>query len=72
MCLGAIYWARPARVVFAATRQDAAAYGFDDQFIYNQLELPLAKRKIPFHHLTLPEADALFNAWMSKEDKTSY
>lgn len=72
MCLGAIYWARPARVVFAATRHDAAAIGFDDQFIYNELEKPMAERKIPFQHLPLPKADALFEAWQAKEDKMEY
>jgi len=37
MCLGALYWARPARVYFAATQADAAAAGFDDSFIYRQI-----------------------------------
>jgi tRNA(Arg) A34 adenosine deaminase TadA len=72
MCLGAIYWARPSRVVFAATRQEAAAIGFDDQFIYDELEKPMAERKIPFQHLPLPKADALFEAWQAKEDKMEY
>src|SRR5580704_3894526 len=51
MCLGAIYWARPARVVFAATRKQAAAAGFDDDFIYREIELPPGKRKIEFEWL---------------------
>src|SRR5690349_8787150 len=41
MCLGAIYWARPARVYFGNTAADAAAIGFDDSFIYQQLRVPL-------------------------------
>src|SRR5882724_3989761 len=40
MCLGAIYWARPARVFFASTASDAAAAGFDDAFIYDELQTP--------------------------------
>src|ERR1051325_6322804 len=46
MCLGAIYWARPARVFFAATHDDAAAAGFDDSFIYRQIEVPSEQRSI--------------------------
>lgn len=72
MCLGAIYWARPARVVYAATRQDAAAIGFDDQFIYDELENPMDLRKIPFQHLPMPETGALFTAWKVKKDKLEY
>src|SRR5437588_5334887 len=47
MCLGAIYWARPERVFFAATHQEAAAAGFDDSFIYRQIALPHSERSIP-------------------------
>jgi tRNA(Arg) A34 adenosine deaminase TadA len=73
MCLGAIYWARPDRVVFAATRTDAADAGFDDQLIYDELPLPPEQRRIP----TLPfllrdEACAVFEAWKAKSDKTRY
>src|SRR5579863_8505927 len=47
MCLGAIYWARPDRVFYAATANDAAAAGFDDSFIYDEMKLEAAERKIP-------------------------
>jgi guanine deaminase len=47
MCLGAIYWARPERVYFAATRGDAAEHGFDDALIYRELAQPLPLRRIP-------------------------
>ena len=47
MCLGAIYWARPARVFYAATAADAALFGFDDSFISRELQRPIAERKIP-------------------------
>lgn len=72
MCLGAIYWARPDRVVFAGTREDAAAAGFDDQFIYDELPLPPSQRRIPMRTLLRNEALALFDAWRMKPDKTAY
>lgn len=73
MCLGAIYWARPDRIVFAATREDAAAAGFDDQLIYDELPLPAELRRIPTNaRLLRSEAQAVFHAWMEKPDKTAY
>jgi len=72
MCLGAIYWARPARVYFACTAADAAAAGFDDAFIYEQLALPLAERKIPFLGIMREESLACFQVWMEKTDRTDY
>ena len=72
MCLGAIYWARPARVYYAATANDAAAAGFDDSFIYEQLPLPFEQRKIPMKSLLREEAQAAFAAWKEKSDKISY
>src|SRR6266700_417290 len=51
MCFGAIFWARPARVFFAATHDDAAAAGFDDSFIYHQIQVPHAQRSIPMIHV---------------------
>src|SRR5512134_2550993 len=47
MCLGAIYWARPAAIYFGATHVDAADAGFDDSFIYQQTRMPVAQRAIP-------------------------
>jgi guanine deaminase len=72
MCLGAIYWARPARVYFACTAADAAAAGFDDAFIYQQLALPLAERKIPFLEMMRDESLACFRAWSEKKDRIEY
>jgi tRNA(Arg) A34 adenosine deaminase TadA len=63
MCLGAIYWARPARVYFAGTRKDAANSGFDDEFIYREIELPPGERKIPFINLQRDEAIKAFKEW---------
>jgi guanine deaminase len=72
MCLGAIYWARPARVYFASTAADAAAAGFDDAFIYEQITLPLAERKIPFLEMMREESLACFRAWAEKPDRIDY
>ena len=72
MCLGAIYWARPARVYFACTAADAAAAGFDDAFIYEQMDLPLADRKIPFLEMMREESLVCFRAWTEKKDRTEY
>ncbi|RAJ82084.1 tRNA(Arg) A34 adenosine deaminase TadA [Chitinophaga dinghuensis] len=72
MCLGAIYWARPARVYFANTREDAAAIDFDDSFIYDEINRPMDARKIPMIHM--PDASALhvFEEWKHKENRTLY
>lgn len=73
MCLGAIYWARPDRIVFAATREDAADAGFDDRLIYDELPLPPERRRIPTAAGVLrDEACAVFHAWKNKPDKTAY
>jgi len=72
MCLGAIYWARPDRIVFACTREDAADAGFDDQLIYDELPLPYADRRIPTEHKLRDEAKLLFTAWKEKQDKVNY
>ena len=72
MCLGAIYWARPARVFYAATAADAAAAGFDDSFIYEQLPLPVEQRKIPMMPLLREQALAAFRVWKEKSDKIPY
>jgi tRNA(Arg) A34 adenosine deaminase TadA len=72
MCLGAIYWARPDRVVYAGTRQDAAAAGFDDQLIYNELPLPPAERRMPMEQALRDEACTVLEAWRLKTDKTAY
>ena len=72
MCLGAIYWARPARVFFAATRKDAAAAGFDDELIYREIHVPPSHRTIPMFHLPDGSATRPFDEWRSKSDKISY
>ncbi len=72
MCLGAIYWARPDKVYFAATRKDAAEAGFDDDFIYKELEIPVDERTIPMEPFFREPAIKLFTDWKNKEDKTEY
>jgi len=72
MCLGAIYWARPARVYYASLAADAAAAGFDDAFIYDELERPLDARRIPMLQLLRNESLEIFSLWKRQEDKTPY
>ena len=72
MCLGAIYWARPKRVIFACTRNEAAEAGFDDAVIYEEINIPVEERKIPFIHEAEPAAAALFRLWKEKGDKKLY
>ena len=72
MCLGALFWARPARVFFAATQSDAGAAGFDDSFIYRQIPIPPAERGIPMLHIADEEARRPFEEWARKPDKTKY
>lgn len=72
MCLGAIYWARPKMVYFACTKEDAANIDFDDQFIYDELDLKIEDRTIRFAQLSQKEALAVFDKWKTKTDKTEY
>jgi guanine deaminase len=72
MCLGAIYWARPERVLYACTRQDAAEIGFDDDFIYTELEKPNETRETVMISLMRDEALEVFNEWAQKPDKIEY
>ncbi len=72
MCLGAIYWARPKAFYFACTKHDAAAIGFDDQFIYDEIEKPIAERKIPTIPLLREEALKAFEEWQNMPDKFVY
>ena len=72
MCLGAIYWARLARVYFANTTSDAAEIGFDDSFIYREIALPYMQRRIPTTQMMREEALAAFRAWEKKANKIVY
>ncbi|MCW8919357.1 MAG: nucleoside deaminase [Gammaproteobacteria bacterium] len=72
MCLAASYWARLGRIVFAASRDEAAAIGFDDAEIYRQIALPHGERSLTMSQMELAEAAALFRQWREKEDKVIY
>lgn len=72
MCLGAIYWARPSKLYFANSRQDAARIGFDDLFLYEELPRKISERKILTQQLMREEALAAFREWEQKQDKTTY
>jgi tRNA(Arg) A34 adenosine deaminase TadA len=72
MCLGAIYWARPEKVYFAGTRDDAADAGFDDEMIYEEIGKSVEDRRLPIVNLLREEAQALFKNWKSKPDKIEY
>ena len=72
MCLGAIYWARIDYIYYANTKADAAAIGFDDQFIYQELELPITERKLPIIQLLRDEALQVFKLWEASEKKMEY
>ena len=72
MCLGAIYWARPSKVYFANTREDAKQIGFDDSFIYDEIPLSISQRKIPMLSMNRNQALLVFEEWKNKSDKTEY
>lgn len=72
MCLGAIYWARPDRIYYAANREDAADAGFDDSFIYDELAVPAADRSIKSESVERDKALKLFEDWKDKDDKLAY
>ena len=72
MCLGAVYWARLDQVYYAATQQDAAAAGFDDHYIYEELDKPPTDRTIPMRQRLQEEAQRPFEAWLDCDDRVTY
>jgi guanine deaminase len=72
MCLGAIYWARPARVFYGASAGDASAAQFDDAFIFREIAQPARLRKIPMLQVMRDDALAAFRAWLDKADRIRY
>ena len=72
MCLGAIYWARLDHLYYGANKHDAAAAGFDDQFIYEEIELPYANRHLKTASLLEDEAQAPFTLWAQHEERIAY
>ena len=72
MCLGALYWARPAKIFFANHRADAANIGFDDSMIYEELSKPVVHRKIPMETVGREEALKVFREWKENGDPRLY
>lgn len=72
MCLGAIYWARPKAIYYANTKTDAAAIDFDDQFIYEEIERPIAERRLFTQQMMRNEALAAFEKWKNSTKKVEY
>lgn len=72
MCLGAIYWARLKEVYFACNRFDAAAAGFDDSFIYQEIAVAPAERHIAMKYLGIADAASPFRAWADLAEKVRY
>lgn len=72
MCIGAIYWARPRAVYYACTKEEATAIGFDDQFIYEQLALPMEQRSITMKQLFPKERLIPFQTWEMTKNKIEY
>jgi tRNA(Arg) A34 adenosine deaminase TadA len=72
MCLSAIYWARIPQVYYGNTRADAAAIGFDDDFIYQQVPLAPEARTVKMERLLRDEAQIAFQEWANKTDKVRY
>jgi guanine deaminase len=72
MCLSAIYWARIQTIYYANTKSDAGAIGFDDQFIYEELDKPMDQRKIQVGQLLRNEAQQAFTLWAQSAMKIDY
>lgn len=72
MCMGAIYWARLDRIYYASTRSDAARIGFDDSFIYDQIALEPAARRIEMIQTMRDQALQAFDEWETSQTKTRY
>ena len=72
MCLGAIYWARPKSIYFANSKKDAAEINFDDNFIYQEIKLPIHERKLTITQLLRDEAQFVFLQWQESENKIEY
>lgn len=72
MCLGAIYWAHIDKLYYACNKDDAADAGFDDSFIYKELELRREDRNLQSEILLPQEAKIVFETWKQQDDKTEY
>lgn len=72
MCLGAIYWSRIETIYYANTKADAGKIGFDDKFIYEELDKPMEKRSLPVVQLLRDEAQEAFKLWETSPMRIEY
>ena len=72
MCLAALYWSRCDAIFYGSSAADAAAAGFDDSFLYDEVKRPVDARKIPMKRLLAAEAMESFNTWRAQTDKIEY
>jgi len=72
MCLSAVYWSHIDKVYYSNTQHDAAAIGFDDAFIYDEIAKPMAERTTEFVHLPNETAKKAFDMWKGADDKVEY
>ena len=72
MCLGAIYWAKIAKIFYCNTRTDAKNIGFDDDFIYEEIKKPIEERIIKMKKIDVDDNLKIFRSWYEKEDKICY
>jgi guanine deaminase len=72
MCLAAIYWARCGAIFYGCSAADAAAAGFDDAFLYEEMKLPIAERTIPTFNFLPEQAIASFEAWRDHAGRIEY
>lgn len=72
MCLSAIYWARLDCLYFAASREDAAEIGFDDAFLYREIPLAAAERRLPSIQALRDDARAMMLPWKQIPSERRY
>lgn len=72
MCLSALYWSRCDAIFYGNSAADAAAAGFDDSFLYEEIKKPLVERSMPMEQLSRESAMATFRAWDESKAKIRY
>ena len=72
MCLGAIYWSKINKIYYCNTRKDAKNAGFDDEFIYEEINKPIEKRNVPLHQIIMDDNLQIFRLWLAKSNKICY
>lgn len=72
MCLSACYWARIDKIYYCSDRKDAEISGFDDKHIYEEIELPMDKRKIPVERIMNEKGNIPFEIWNHDNNKVKY